>query len=297
MAQARAMQARLQALDPSTEVEIVVIKTSGDQGLREQLGAFVHELQIALLDNRIDVALHCLKDLPTEGAPGLRLVAHLEREDPRDTLIGPLRGIENLPEGAVVGTGSVRRSSQLAFIRPDLRFKPLVGNIDTRLRKLAEGEYHSIILAIAGLKRLGLLDSWAEGDHSNLTVEPLETDVMLPAPGQAVLVLECRKDDAAVNELCGQLNDAEAEAASTAERMFLKAFGGGCSIPVAAMAKVKAGKLELSGLVASPDGKSVVRGVQSGSLENPAGLGFALGQELGEKGAFEIIRSLTAEAR
>lgn len=297
LAQAHALQARLQASNPALEIEIVTIKTSGDQGNREQLGAFVHELQVALLDRRIDIALHCLKDLPTEGVPGLHLAAHLEREDPRDTLIGPFRGIERLPEGAVVGTGSVRRSSQLAAVRPDLRFKPLVGNIDTRLRKLSEGEYQAIVLAIAGLKRLGLLDAWSSGEHAGMTVEPLDADSMLPAPGQAVLVLECRQDDSNSTEICFPLSDPGTQAASLAERAFLKAFGGGCSVPVAALATVEASRLKLTGLVASPDGKSVFRGTQVGSLQDPEALGKSLGTDLGERGAFEVIRALTAVAR
>lgn len=297
LAQAHALQARLNDLDPAAQIEIVTIKTSGDQGNREQLGAFVHELQVALLDGRIDVALHCLKDLPTEGVPGLTLAAHLEREDPRDTLIGPSRGIGLLPEGAIVGTGSVRRSSQLAAIRPDLRFKPLVGNIDTRLRKLAEGEYHAIVLAIAGLKRLGLLDSWADGDYAKMAVEPLNSDVMLPAPGQAVLVLECREDDTDASSLCIPLNHAMTRSAAVSERAFLKAFGGGCSVPVAALSRVRGLQMEIEGLVASPDGSALVRGIDVGSADKPEELGATLGQRLGEQGAFQIISSLSAVAR
>ena len=297
MAQANAMQATLEALDSSLQVEIVPIKTSGDRGEREQLGAFVHELQVALLDGRIDLALHCLKDLPTQGVPGLKLAAHLEREDPRDTLIGPAAGIERLPEGAMVGTGSARRTSQLAAIRPDLKFKPLVGNIDTRLRKLSEGEYDAIVLAIAGLKRLGLLDAWDQSHHANLIVEPLSVEGMLPAPGQAVLVLECRESDDIAVGLASQLNHPETEAATLAERAFLKAFGGGCSVPVAALAHAEGERLHLEGLVASPDGQTVFRGAKSGSTSNPEALGALLGAELGTKGAFEVISKLAMVAK
>lgn len=292
LAQAHALRAKLLASDPSSQIEIITIKTSGDQGNREQLGAFVHELQVALLDGRIDVALHCLKDLPTETVPGLILAAHLQREDPRDTLIGPEAGLKGLPHGAIVGTGSVRRSSQISTGRPDIRFKPLVGNVDTRLRKLAEGEYQAIILAMAGLKRLGLMDSWANSAHAGLSVVPLETDVMLPAPGQAVLVLECREEDSASNSLCAPLDHAETRAAATAERAFLKAFGGGCSVPVAALATVGSGEMVLEGLVASPDGRSVVRGAKAGSVQSPEALGMDLSRDLGTRGAYDILSML-----
>jgi hydroxymethylbilane synthase len=288
------MQAAFLASSPDAEIEIVTIKTSGDQGNREQVGAFVHELQVALLDGRIDCALHCLKDLPTEGVAGLHLAAHLEREDPRDTLIGPAGGLDALPEGAVVGTGSVRRSSQIAAFRPDLEFKPLVGNVDTRLSKLAEGEYQAIVLAMAGLKRLGLMDSWATSDHAQLTVVPLDTEVMLPAPGQAILVLECRAEDAESSALCAPFDHSETRAAASAERAFLRAFGGGCSVPVAALGKVEGGHFNLEGLVASPDGRIVLRDALTGNVAKPEEVGLELGLELGKRGAFDIVRSLVA---
>ncbi len=277
MAQATAMEASLVAL--GHEVEIVPIRTSGDRGDREVLGAFVKEIQLALLANEIDVALHCLKDLPTAPVPGLTLTAYLKREDPRDTLISRGPALMDLPQGAVVGTGSVRRTSQLAALRPDLVFRPLMGNVDTRMRKLMAGEYDAIVLAIAGLKRLGVLDAWTASEYGSLVVHTLEPEQMLPAPGQAVLVLETRAADPAA-EAVRPLHHAPTQAAADAERTFLHAFGGGCSVPVAALGKDGG----LTGLVATPDGRTILRGT--------APDGSALAQQLGAQGAFDIVRSV-----
>lgn len=276
MAQAVALEASLKAADH--EVEIVPVRTSGDRGHREVLGAFVKEIQEALLRDEVDVALHCLKDLPTRPVPGLALSAYLEREDPRDTLISRGPTLTELPQGAVVGTGSLRRTSQLAAARPDLVFRPLMGNVDTRMRKLMAGEYDAIVLAVAGLKRLGVLDAWAASEYGSLVVHTLSPDEMLPAPGQAVLVLETRADDAASVEAIRFLHHSATQAASDAERAFLAAFGGGCSVPVAALASGGT----LTGLVASPDGTTVLRGTGSD--------GAALAEDLGARGAFEIVR-------
>lgn len=237
----------------------------------------------------MDVALHCLKDLPTEPVPGLRLAAHLEREDPADAFISRGETLDDLPQGATVGTGSVRRTSQLAISRPDLRFKPLVGNVDTRMRKLMEGEYDAIILAIAGLRRLGVLETWSESEYRSLTVRPFEGAAMLPAPGQAVLVLETRE---AEGELVEFLNDPDTQACATAERSFLRTFGGGCSVPVAAHATSQDSEIRLRGLVASPDGKTVFRGEAAG--DNAIEVGRRLGEGLGAQGAFETVRAVLA---
>jgi hydroxymethylbilane synthase len=194
-----------------------------------------------------------------------------------------------LPEGAIVGTGSVRRTSQLAIVRPDLKFKPLVGNVDTRMRKLIEGEYDAIILAVAGLKRLGVLAAWSESEYRDLVVRPLEASRMVPAPGQAVLVLEAREGE---GELVEFLNDPDTEACATAERAFLRTFGGGCSVPVAALAEVNDGKLMLRGLVASPDGRTVFEGDSEG--DDPSTLGQELANRLGEQGAFRTVQAVVA---
>ena len=278
MAQAHALSASL--AEAGHEVEIVTVRTSGDLGHREVLGAFVKEIQVALLEGRVDVALHCLKDLPTRPVPGLALSAYLEREDPRDALISRGPSLTELPEGSVVGTGSLRRTSQLAAARPDLRFLPLMGNVDSRMRRLMLGEYDAIVLAIAGLSRLGVLDEWHTSEYRSLSVHPLGPDTMLPAPGQAVLVLETRADDTASIDAVRFLHHAPTQAAADAERVFLAAFGGGCSVPVAALAEPSG----LRGLVASPDGRTVLRGIGTD--------GAALARELGEQGAFEIVRRI-----
>lgn len=292
LAQAEAVKALLESRHDGLSVEIVPIKTSGDRGNRERLGAFVREIQEALLANQVDVALHCLKDLPTEPAPGLCLAAYLPREDARDTLITRGEDFAALKADAVVGTGSVRRTSQLAARRPDLTFRPLVGNVDTRLRKLMEGEYDAIVLAIAGLKRLGVLDRWDASEYAALTVRPLDPEDMLPAPGQAVLVLETRADDEETVEKVAALSDYPAEVCSVAERTFLSAFGGGCSVPVAAYAWPEEDGVALAGLVASPDGKTVLRGVRRGLANAPEEIGAGLANELGGRGAFEIVNDV-----
>ena len=286
LAQANNLKATLEELHAGLTVEIVPITTSGDKGNREVIGSFVREIQHALLENRVDAALHCLKDLPTEQVPGLTLAAHLKREDPRDALIGPVASIFDLREGATVGTGSVRRTSQLASIRPDLNFRPLLGNIDTRLRKLREGEYDAIILAIAGLKRLGLTDTWSQ-DHPDLHVTPLEFDQMLPAPGQAVLVIETRAEDTNSIGFVDALEDEPARLCATAERAFLAEFGGGCSVPVASFATYDKGAIHLSGLVASPDGRRILRG--PATAVTPAEAARMLFEQLRDEGALDLF--------
>ncbi len=274
------------------EIEIVKIRTSGDEGNRDGLGAFVSEIQQATLRGDVDFGLHCLKDLPTTRPEGLRLAAHLERGDPRDAILTRGRSWLDLKRLAVVGTGSVRRTAQLAAHRPDLRFKPLVGNVDTRMGKLLNGEYDAIVLAMAGLARLGLVEGWHESAYRQLNLEPLPTSVMLPAPGQAVLVLECREDDQAVESALSPYNHLETERCSTAERAFLGRFGGGCSVPVAAHGEIRDGILELQGSIASPDGTRVIRGTGSGSPEDASEIGIRLAEGLGNRGGFEVVDSV-----
>ncbi|HVT12310.1 MAG TPA: hydroxymethylbilane synthase [Fimbriimonadaceae bacterium] len=286
LAQANNVKATLEQRHNGLSVEIVPITTSGDKGNRDVLGSFVREIQHALLEDRVDFALHCLKDLPTDPVPGLDLAAYLEREDPRDTLIGKVSSLSALPMGAHVGTGSVRRTSQIAAARPDLTFSPLVGNIDTRLRKLSEGQYDAIILAVAGLRRLGLLASWRQ-DHPDLTVTPLEFDEMLPAPGQAVLVLETREADEFARSMVGVLEHPTTRTCALAERQFLGCFGGGCSVPVAAFATEHHGAVHLSGLVASPDGSKVLRG--TATADEPSEAARTLFEELREQGALSLF--------
>lgn len=291
LAQAHNLKATLETMHPGLEAEIVPITTSGDKGMRDTLGAFVREIQVALMDDRADVALHCLKDLPTRPVEGLDVAAYLDREDPRDALIGREPTVAGLPHGACIGTGSVRRSSQIAATRKDLAFSPLVGNIDTRLRQLVEGQYDAIILAIAGLKRLGILEEW-QGLHPDFRATPLEFDVMLPAPGQAVLALEIRESDDFTRGFIAPLDSKSTRICSIAERAFLAAFGGGCSVPVAAFATFDHGALHLSGLVAAPDGSKVLRGTATGV--EPVAVASTLFLELKEQGAVELFEPTTS---
>jgi hydroxymethylbilane synthase len=290
MAQAEGIRDRVQSLNPGLEVEIVPIRTSGDKGQRERLGAFVREIQMALLEGEVDLAQHCLKDLPTEPVPGLRLSAYLEREDPRDTLISRGPSLSELPQGAVFGTGSVRRTSQLAAITPSFRYKPLVGNVDTRMRKLIEGEYDAIVLAIAGLKRLGVLENWQDSEYGDLTVRPLDFETMLPAPGQAVIVLETCEDDAETQEFISALHDPATQICADSERRFLRAFGGGCSVPVAAMASSDGTSFKLTGLVASPDGTTVLKRTSTGEPSESMHLAGEMAERMIAAGAADLFQ-------
>jgi hydroxymethylbilane synthase len=271
-------------LEPTVgPVEIVVIKTSGDHGNREVLGAFVKQIQESLLKGAVDIGLHCLKDLPTEPVPGLNLSAYLEREDPADVILSTTPWRE-LPAGAVIGTGSLRRSAQLSALRRDFKYKPLVGNVDTRLRKLLEGEYDAIVLAIAGLRRLGLLDGWSDSAFFAIQIQILKPEEMLPAPGQGVLVLETR--EGSLSELSA-LDHAPTRMASMAERAFLNSIGGGCSVPVAALATSVGKTTDLEGLVAAPDGSEAVRGRVAG--EDSVLIGESLAARLIARGAKELL--------
>lgn len=280
--QAEWTKSRLEALHLDTKVSIEIIKTSGDLQQREPLaviggkGVFTKELEEALLDRRIDLAVHSLKDLPTQLPDRLSIAAITEREDPRDALV--LRegftieqpSIINLPAGLAVGTSSMRRLSQIKFHRPDLIIKDIRGNVDTRLRKLDEGEYDLIILASAGLRRLGL---------AHRISAPIETEDMLSAVGQGALGIETRSDDEETRALLAPLNHRETRAACTAERALLRALGGGCQLPIAGHAVVKGQRLRLEGLVAEPSGETIVRD----SIEGPASEAESLGKELAQR--------------
>ncbi|HJU54648.1 MAG TPA: hydroxymethylbilane synthase, partial [Pyrinomonadaceae bacterium] len=261
--QAGWMKAQLNRHYPQTTVSVEVIKTSGDVLKDAPLaviggkGVFTKELEEALLDGRIDLAVHSLKDLPTVLPEGLCIAAVTEREDARDALI--LRAgviverpsIMSLPEGAIVGTSSPRRVSQLKHLRPDLRVKELRGNVDTRLRKLDAGDYDAVVLASAGLRRLGLAERISA---------PLETEEMLPAVGQGALGIETRAADEETKVMVAAADDEKTRAACTAERALLRELGGGCQLPIAAHAVVVGEeRLRLGGLVALPSGETVIR--------------------------------------
>ena len=259
--------------------------TQGDKTLDKPLpqiggkGLFTQELEQALLDGRIHLAVHSLKDLPVEDSPGLTLGAIVGRADVRDVLIAENgRTLETLPRGAIVGTSSLRRQSQLRRQRPDLDVRSIRGNVETRIRKVHDGQYDATILAAAGVTRLGL------EEH---VVEWLPLEIMLPAPGQGALAVQCRAADAETLRLLAAIHQPEVAAAVTAERAFLHALGGGCATPVAAYGVWKDGRLHLIGYVGAVNGMTMVR--VHGSGEDPEALGHALAQEAIAEGAAEIL--------
>ena len=266
-------------------VELNVITTTGDKLLDRRLelvggkGAFLKEIEEALLAGQVDLAVHSLKDVPTQLPAGLGLCAFLERADPRDGLASrDGRGLDALPKGARVGTTSLRRKAQLRARRPDLEIVDLRGNVDTRLRKLREGEFDAILLAMAGVTRLG---------RAAEMTEVIEPEVLLPAPGQGAIALECRTDDAAVLAAAAALNHADTERAVTAERSFLSALGGGCNVPLGAWARREGDGLRLQALVAREDGSELLRAEGRGA--DPAELGRRLADELLARGAGALL--------
>ena len=284
------VKARLLEANPGLEIQIQVISTKGDRVLDVSLpklgeqgkGLFTKELEDAIREQRIDLAVHSLKDLPTELPSDLEIGAICEREDVRDALVArKVKSLAELPEHARIGTSSLRRQAQLRVVRPDLMIEPIRGNVDTRLRKLDEGQFDAIVLAAAGLHRLG---------HAARITEHLEDDVMLPAVGQGALAIEIRAHDQATAEAVQQLNHETTDLACKAERAFLKGLGGGCLVPIAAHARIEANTLNLVGLVASPDGTQVIRGVSNGSSAEAMSIGQTLADELLARGADKILR-------
>jgi hydroxymethylbilane synthase len=281
--------ALLAAAWPGLRCETKVIDTAGDrtQASGEPLpeiggkGLFTEELERALRDGEIDVAVHSLKDLPTDDAEGVVIGAVAAREDPRDCLVARDAGsLVDLPDGATVGTSSLRRSAQLLALRPDLEIRSIRGNVDTRVRKVANGEYDAAVLAAAGVRRLGLEDA---------VTEWLAEDVMLPAPGQGALALQCRSDDA-VLDVVGAIDDGGTRVEVTAERAFLRALDAGCSAPVGALAvATTTPRVRLQALVASVDGRDVVRVHGEGSPEE---IGVRLAQDARELGADRILAAI-----
>jgi hydroxymethylbilane synthase len=275
---------------PGIEIDIKVISTKGDRVLDVSLpklgeqgkGLFTRELEDAIFERRVDLAVHSLKDLPTELPTGLHIGAICEREDVRDALVArdSIGSFSQLPERAVVGTSSLRRQAQLWVARPDLVIEPVRGNVDTRLRKLDEGLFDAIVLAAAGLNRLG---------HADRITEHLSEDLVLSAVGQGALAIETRADDVAVNEIVQALDHELTRLACRAERAFLKGLGGGCLVPIAAHATIDSGVMTLNGLVASPDGSEVLRGRQSGSSQGAELIGQRLADEMLARGADKIL--------
>ena len=283
--QARWIQARLQGFGIESRLEI--IHTTGDKITDVALskvgtkGLFTKEIEEALLSGAIDVAVHSLKDMPTDLPAGLILAAIPEREDPRDALIGGR--LAELNQGARVGTSSLRRAAQLRSMRPDLQISDIRGNLDTRLRKLDESKYDAIVLASAGLRRLG----W-EARISEL----LDPSVMCPAVGQGALAVETRDDSGEAREVCRRLDHAATRAAVTAERAVLATLGGGCQVPIGAHATVDGSTISLRSIVVSPDGGQVIRKEANGPLADAAALGHALGDQLLAEGGAKILEAV-----
>lgn len=274
------------------EVEIEIIKTTGDKITDVSLaqvgtkGMFTKEIEEALAEGRVDLAVHSLKDLPTELPPGFELVAITTRVNPRDVFLSvKYDSLVSLPKGARVGTSSLRRQAQVKVARPDLVIHALRGNVDTRVRKLEEGEYDAIILAAAGLTRLG---------KTQLVKEVLGEDFMCPAAGQGALGIEIRAGDEETRQHLTFLDDAGARAATTCERALLNRLGGGCQVPIGAFAESKDGALSLTAIVARPDGSTILRETQSGI--DPIALGELVGDTLLQRGATQILEAVYGAA-
>lgn len=285
--QARHIAGCLAELGAETRIEI--IKTTGDRILDVPLakvggkGLFTKEIDEALLDGSIDIAVHSLKDVPSELPAGLTLSAIPEREDPRDALIG--RPLAELGEGSKVGTSSLRRSAQLLALQRGIVTETLRGNVDTRLRKLDEGQYDAILLAAAGLRRLG----WA-----NRICETIPVEIMCPAVGQGALAIETRDDGLEAQKFVRRLDHETTRIAVTAERALLATLEGGCQVPIGGHAHVSGREVQLLAIVASPDGSRVVRGERTG--DDPRRVGEELGREMLERGAREILKDVYSSA-
>lgn len=284
--QANHIAARLR--DREHEVEIEIIHTTGDKILDVALakvgakGMFTKEIEEALASSKVDLAVHSLKDLPTELAADFEIAAVPTREDPRDALCSTrYSSIDHLPHGTRVGTSSLRREAQLKALRPDLVVHPLRGNVDTRLRKLESGEYDAIILACAGLRRLG---------RTELVRQTIPVETMCPAAGQGALALEIRARDTAARDALEFLDDKASRAETDCERALLRKLGGGCQVPIGANATWHDGELQLEAVVASPDGSVVLH--ESASGRDAYGLGEMLGEKLLKRGGDKILEQV-----
>jgi hydroxymethylbilane synthase len=280
---ARALEAR----HPGLRVELVFISTSGDRMQRGPVppaglkGLFVKEIEESLAAGEVDVGVHSMKDLPAHLAPGLALGSVPGRADPRDVLVGgPAGGLRALRAGSVVGTSSVRRRAQILSLRRDLDVVPLRGNVDTRLGRLERGELDAIVLAAAGLARLGVTPP---------SMQPIPSDELLPAVGQGTLALECRADDTRTRDLLVGISDPTAEAEAAAERGFLMAIGGDCNTPLAAHASVDGRRLALRALVIDPEGRERVEDADSGPVTDAARLGREVAERLLAAGAARLL--------
>ena len=278
---------RLQDLHPQFRFVIKRIRTKGDEHSSqpsfcfEEKGEFVRELEEALLSGEINLAVHSFKDLPLDSPEGLEIAAVNQREDARDVLVSmKANSLSQLPRGASIGTGSLRRAAQIKAFRPDLDVVDIRGNLDTRLRKVSSGQFDGIILAAAGLIRMG----WEEQ-----ITEYLSMDICLPAVAQGALAIEAREGDEEIKRLVSVLNHEPTRQATTAEQAFLRCLGGGCRTPIAAFGQINGGTLELEGMVSTPDGGKLLRAGVKGSAELPEEVGSLLGEKLVARGGREIL--------
>lgn len=286
--QANFVKSQLEQAHPELQVELVPMTTKGDQILDTPLakvggkGLFVKELEVAMLEGRADIAVHSMKDVPVDFPDGLMLHTICEREDPRDAFVSNThQDFDSLPEGAVVGTSSLRRQCQIKSLRPDLIIKDLRGNVNTRLRKLDEGQYDAIILAAAGLIRL---------EMPQRIKQFLPTEFLLPANGQGAVGIECRSDDQQVQKYLSTLEHGETRARVLTERAMNRKLEGGCQVPIGAYAEVEGDTIHLRGLVGALDGSEIIRGSIEGHIEDGESLGEKLAQELLDKGADKILK-------
>ena len=293
LAQSEWVKKKIEARHPHALVQMVRVKTTGDKILDSPLakiggkGLFVKEIEEGLLTERVDLAVHSMKDVPAALPEGLILSTFPEREDPRDAFVSvKYERLEQLPQGASVGTGSLRRSAHLMHIRPDLELVPVRGNVDTRLRKLDGGEFEAIILAAAGMRRLGF---------KNRISQVLSTKQMLPAIGQGALGLEVRRDDEQTIDLIHFLNNEETEVTVKAERAFLKELEGGCQVPIAAFCQANGKVLHLEGMVADLDGSKVIRDEIRGERSEAEEIGIRLARRLLASGADKILERIYGE--
>jgi hydroxymethylbilane synthase len=288
--QAEHVAALLRAAHPGLNVELVPMTTQGDRILDRPLaniggkGLFIKELELAMSEQRADIAVHSMKDVPSELPPGMVLAAMLPRADPRDAFVSLRhKDFASLPQGARVGTSSLRRQCQLKYARPDLELITLRGNVDTRLRKLEEEQYDAIILAAAGLIRLGLesrITQYFDYQHS------------VPAVGQGIIGIECRAEDARNIGFVQALNDAEAWQCCLAERAFAQRLEGSCQSPIAGFATLTGQQLQLHGVIGSPDGREVYRGANTGASADARAIGVALAERLLKDGAEQLLNRL-----
>ncbi|HEX9014604.1 MAG TPA: hydroxymethylbilane synthase [Chloroflexota bacterium] len=295
MWQAEYIKSALEAAHPDKKFLLKLVQTRGDLDHRSALaeigtrGVFVKEIENALLSSEIDLGVHSLKDLPSDLHPGLEIPAVTSREDPRDVLVSRGRlSLADLPRGGKIGTSSPRRSAQITLLRPDLETENIRGNVDTRVRKVMDGAYDATVLAAAGLHRLGLTDKIAE-------YLPLSS--MLPAPGQGIVAVETRADDDETRRLVQAVDDPTAHLAARAERAFVRRLGGGCTTPLGAHATVGGRTIEMRGMLATPDGRVMLREAVTGDAGAPEEAGELLAERILAAGGGEILKQIAGEGR